>query len=635
MLATVLITTAIAILAMLPGPIMLRGTAAQPGQRAAAATVSLVTMLLATALLGAAASAIGLGQLPAWVLAPVSLAGCAGAWLLRRTARPAPAPVEWQGLALAALMAAFGVFCLTLAIRHGANGSLAVHSWYNADWFKHLGHVHAIADYGVPARDIFGNGGPLYYYWLSYILPGAATAIGGDGWAALTAANTITTALFALTFYGVARMACPSRNLALAATFLGLFVTAPPGFFMQMVFGPGLQSMLEMPLAPKGPALLAIAQFIPQHTLAVVQVLAWALLCRPDSTAPRTARLLSLVSLAAIMTVSVLLGAMLLAAYGLTVLWRKRLKAAPELVAMAVLSGALVLIVGVLQFSDPNSSLASPLFANQPQPIPWYERSATTLATLFGLLGLPLLAVFYIALQWKTRDEPEQFVRQFSTFLLVSAFALAVLTEAATPPRIAIETLIRAVIPAGIGIALMAAWAFAAVQRKGGLAKRLTWIAVAAMVIVALPCAYIRTAWIARFGDLYTTEIPADDMRAMARLRVLSGPREVVWQYPEPPVLAEPSGGDAWAAVMAGRTVDNSQRATDFAAVKPTIDASTRFFAGEPEPIPAHVGWVYLSRVLHPQTYDALLRRMREDGAWRERACYPDACLFERRDAAK
>ena len=153
--------------------------------------------------------------------------------------------------------------------------------------------------------------------------------------------------------------------------------------------------------------------------------------------------------------------------------------------------------------------------------------------------------------------------------------------------------------------------------------------------MVALPTAVAGTAWVGNFGDANTTLIPGDDMRAMEDLRAQSDARDVVWQYPENPFLAYPSGRDAWAAIVAGRTVINSQRATDYAAAEPMIALSERFFAGDNVPVPAQVDWVYLSRALHPASYNALLARMQKDTGWLQASCYADACLFSRVRSAR
>ena len=153
---------------------------------------------------------------------------------------------------------------------------------------------------------------------------------------------------------------------------------------------------------------------------------------------------------------------------------------------------------------------------------------------------------------------------------------------------------------------------------------------VVALTLIALPCAYIRTAWMTNFSDEHTTFVPLDDRRALEALRERSEPADLVWQYPEPPLFSRQRGGDNWSVVLAGRAVPNSERATDYAAAAPAIEASEKWFAGEDVLLPDAIDWVYLSRVLHPETYDDLVLLMRQDRGFREGACYPNACIFGR-----
>lgn len=626
MISTALLTLAITAACMLPGILLLRGVAGRPGQLAAAATASLAVMLLVAALVGQIAAWAGLGHLPAWIIAPISIPlSAAVLWLSRDCGFSLIRP-EWQGLVFMALMVGFSFLSLSLGMEKTADGGLLAHSWYNADWFKHMGHVHGIAIGGLPARDIFGGGAPLHYYWLSYIPSGAATALAGDAWTALAVFNAIITALFAMSFYGIIRLvAVPT--IALASCIIGVLVSAPIALFKQAIAG---ASMVElMAVAPSGPALLNVAQIIPQHTLVTTMLLAAALLHRPGGSMPRAIRILALVSLATALTISILLGAILLGAYGLLQLWQRRTAAIPELAIMAISAGALVLILGVLQLGNAGSSLDSPLFGNT-TTLPWPRRIIDGWSIILVSAGLALPAALLALRYWKPQGSAERHAREFAVILIIATFAFVALTQALTPPRLAIEVLIRAAIPISIAVAVIGAGMVQAAWNSGKPSRWRAVTAVSALLIVALPTAIAGTAWIANLDDRYTTLIPDDDMRAMADLREQSDPLDRVWQYPETPFLAYPSGRDAWAAIVAGRIVINSQRATDYAAAEPLIALSERFFAGETVVIPSQADWVYLSRALHPASYEALVLRMRGDTAWAQRSCYADACLFSR-----
>jgi hypothetical protein len=635
-------TLAFAVLAMAPGWQVMRGRELHPGIVSAAMAASLVLVMLASALIGIAVNIASGAQLPAPVMAPVALGSIAAVSFAARQRGPhSPgaashwAPIEWEGLAIGILFSAFGLFSLDLAIAETRDGGLFVHSWYNADWFKHIGHVHALANYGLPARDIFGGGSRLYYYWLFYVLPGSGSAIGGDSWAALSTANAVITMLFAATLYGLVRLVA-KRRIALVVTALALFATAPIGFFLAGVFGDGLQALLDMPQAPKGPALLSISQFIPQHALAATLFMSWALLARVEKReGARLAWAMALVALASVLTISTLLGATLLIAYGLAELYRRRLSAVPELSGMVIASGLFAAALAVIQLANPDSALESPLLDNSEDLRPWFERAGGALMQLFGFCGPPLSIALFLLIRWKPQEPEALFARIVSLCLIASSVLAVAATQIIAPERLAVETLIRAVIPAAIGVALVWGWAAASGWQAGGRLRTITVAAGVALAVLALPCVYVRTTWMADFDDDYTTFVPAVDRAILSQLRRLSEPEDLVWQYPETPVLAQSRGDDNWSVIFAGRTVPNSERATDFDPAARSIELSRRFFEGEAVTVPRTIDWVYLSRNLKPDGFDAARANLRAHPAWKEVQCYEDACLFSRRESIR
>ncbi len=227
-----------------------------------------------------------------------------------------------------------------------------------------------------------------------------------------------------------------------------------------------------------------------------------------------------------------------------------------------------------------------------------------------------------------------QFARRLALCLAGAAFAGVMLSKALLPPRVSIEILIRARLLLSIAIALVGAWAMVSALKATQKTKRVAVIVLIMLVLAALPAAIVRTVWLADFGGRAETEVPPDDLRVLAHLREKSEPSAIVWQYPEPPHPANPSGEDAWVPIFAGRTVLNSLRATDYSTTAPYIALSERYFAGEDVPVPAQANWVYLSRSLHPETYESLLTDLSNNPAWMRRACYRDACAFERADLA-
>ncbi|WP_298465014.1 hypothetical protein [uncultured Erythrobacter sp.] len=638
MIISIAATVLLALLAMAPGWLLMHSKADRSGQFGAAMAASLTVVMLVTALIGTVWHAATGGQIPAASMAGVSVLGIVivGAFIRRGAAYQSPSPplvIEWEAFALAAGFVAFGFLSMALAIATTPDGDLLIHSWYNADWFKHIGHVHAIANSGLPARDIFGGNEPLYYYWLSYTLPGAGAALGGDTWAALATANAIITALFCFVFYGLLRFVAPRRSALLIAS-LGLFIIAPLGFFIAL-FGDGLQALLDVPQAPKGPALMTIAQFIPQHSLAATVLVGWAVLAydRPERGS-NTPHHLALAALAALLPVSTLLGATLLIGYGFIELYRRRLAAVPELAIMVVAVGVLAALLNVVQLGNPDSALESPLLNNPEDIRPWFERASNGGMLLFGYCGVPLFAAVVALVRWKPTEPTGIYARAVAFCLILASFVAVVGTQALAPERLAAETLIRAVIPAAIGTSVIGAWAFAAAMRSEAKYHYGAMAAIAAMTIIAAPGIYVRMAWMTDLTDDWTTRIPANDRGALADLRRLSDPQDQVWQFPEPPILARERGHDSWSATIAGRAVPNSERATDFTIAAKFIDQSKRFFEGEDVPIPEQVEWIYLSRILAPDGYEVTKMRLVGAPEWKMASCYADACLFQRRESS-
>ena len=634
---TFVLVVAIAVLASIPGVLLLGNTNGKPGAVAAAATVSLVAMIVITAIIGQIAGLTG-QTIPAISIVPFSLAaivatvkfangGMSFSQILRNT--------EWEGWILALVLVFGGFASLAIGFEETPNGALMIHSWYNADWFKHMGHVHGLANYGIPAKDSFGGGHPLHYYWISYIWSGAAASVTGDGWTALAAVNAVTTIYFGLLYFALIRMAGISRLFSLGLGLLAIIVCTPAGITILLLQGYTAEQFLTSGLSPNGPALLALAQVIPQHTLALSTLLAFFITVQPGYEERKPLKVMALLALASIMTVSILLGMTLLISYGLLSLYRDRHTAVPELVVMVLGSAALVFALGVLQVNNPQSAIESPLLQNGDPILPGWRLALASSIKVISLAGFPAVLAGFVIWKWHPHHSREQYARQVVIVLILGALLASMGAQLLLTTRLAAETFIRAALPTAVGTAVACAWAFNTAWHSGVRARRIAVLAALLLTAVALPSLVVRMAWIGNFGDEYTTIIPLDDRRVLAELRSRSEPDDIVWQYPEKPLVGDPAGGDAWAVVFAGRTVANSERATDYSLALPEIDKTKRFFAGENIEVPALIRWIYLSRTLHPQSYDSIRDRLKSDRVWRGVVCYADACLFQRRRSDK
>lgn len=632
MILTVLIFAGLFLLAILPGLVLCGGTQRTIGGFAAIATMSLVISMLATALLGVAINALMDVHLPSIALAPVSLMLLAGAVLRTRTLNIIWPAMEWEALGAAALFLGYGVIAHQLAFTHAMDGSLLVHAWYNADWFKHVAHVQAVAGWGLPARDIFGGAQPLHYYWLSYVLPGAASAIGGDAWEALYLANLTYAFLMMLNFYGLVRATGASARLSAILVLLATIVTGRIEIWRFFASPTGISRLLAGPDAPPEPALVSLALYIPQHALALALLLSWAVTTLTGQSVPARLRWLTLLALAAVMTISTLFGGMLLGIYGLVELMRRRLAALPELGMMALGSILLVLLLNVVKFSDPTSSVASRVNPPSGMTYPTLMVAGGQIVAAFAAaLGVTLLAALYALFKVTPRSHVERNLRHFSAALIVVPFLALPLAAITLGPSLAHEVFLRALNPPAIAFGILGGWVFSRAYATGGYRRRLAVLTSAVLVVLGLPAAIVREMWHGWQGDRFTTTIPTDDLAVLAALNNRTPSDIIIWQYPEAAFLARPPGRDVWAPIFGGRAVLASDRATDQRAARADLDLTRRFFSGVDVPIPARVGGIYLSRVLHPASYELLLSRMRMRPEWSEESCRPSACLFRRR----
>ena len=625
MILSIVATLVFALLAMAPGWLLVRGWATRPGMVSAAMTASLTVVMLVTAVLGIIAKAALGVSVPVLLFPFIAILAFGAAIAFRHSDNRVSTPPEWQGLALGVVFLTYSFFVQWIAVREGADGSLLVHSWYNADWFKHLGHVSAIANYGVPAVDNFNHADTLHYYWLSYILPAAGVAVGNHGWAALAAANSVVVLLFGSVLYGLIRYAGANRTIALAIGIIGIFASAPVATLYQMLFGIGLEEILSYTAAPKGPALLTLLPYTPQHLLALALLVSWFLL-----RDHKNARWLALGALASVMTISVLLGAVLLVAYGLCRLWTGRIKAIPELVLMVLLSGLTVVVLQVVQIGDIDSSIESPLLTNDTVHLPLQDRISASLGLVASTVGIPFLVTILGLYFWHPTEERQRGAKAFALSMIAATLIAAVAAEVLLTERLAIEMRIRAVSLPAIANAIMGAVLVQLAWHAGTRERAFAAVALIAVIAIALPSAALRTVWHGRIGDHFTTTIPQDDRIVLNALRTRTDARAIVLQYPEAPVLAPKRGDDAWAAILGQRAVTANLRATNYPAAVPRIAAATSFFAGEAKAIGAEVDVIYLSRVLHPDTFDTLMKQIDAHPDFKRLECRPDACLFER-----
>lgn len=514
----------------------------------------------------------------------------------------------------------------------GPDGVLA-HAWYNADWFKHLGHTHALLIAGMPPRDIFGGGSPLFYYWLYYPIPALGATIHGDVPTALQAAGIVQTASFWILLYGFIREVGSSPRAAALISLLG-FILFSSDYIVRIAIH-GMDPMFWTDFNVHSSFLFRLNFYIPQHQLLFSGLLSWALLgVIAPPTFGYTLRLLAHAPIVAASAVSTLLGAVCLGIFAAIKFLLPGYSLKYRLLSIPTVTIAFFALLFLLQVVDPSfggATMASPAFTNPPPQGQHFERLARVIVEIVGRLslGLPLGLLGFLC-RARLPNEHGPMLLLATTFTCAGLGAYTLGHTLLPNARLAQELAMRAALPASIG--LLAGIAMLTLHYRQLFSDHLVPVA---LIGVASLSGLVTTAldfvWHHRSSAAWRTHVPSDDLRVLTYLNHSSRPEALVLQYPEPPYLAG-GGRDTWVPIFAGRTVLASDRSTNYHAAVPTLDVIRRFYSGEEHAtVPPTANWIYLSRALHPGTYDTLQTRLTADPEWRKRLCLPDACLFERR----
>ena len=633
MLATL---AAIAIFALLslPGWLLAMHRPYPVWVHVAAGFCSQVTIMLAAALLALVLP----GQLDIRAVLLLALLAALAAGLMSHS-RGWHLPLRPTGWALLVpLLATLTAALMTWSAISVGNDGLVVHAWFNADGFKHLGHVQALSAFGLPARDIFGDGDPLAYYWLFYILPGMGAALHGDAAMALIACGLVQTFAFWIVVYGLLRSAGANVRWATAFSLVAWLSPSLDGLLaLAQLRWDLMTSATTVNVEGIGGSLLHATTmlraglYIPQHQLMLAGLLSWATLAiMPRATVRPPLRWLSLAPLVGAGAVSTLLGASCLVVFGLTTLLDGRTPLRHRIAHIAAVGVAALAVPLVLGVVAGNSGLDSPIFASASHAGPPLHRLALILPGMIPAFGVILAGAFGLWRGLARPDLPEESrnVLTFALALALAGTAILLATAMLDSPRMILEIQLRTSLLPYLGLTFGCAWLLRpAAAGAQGLPPPALVIA-GPLLLVGLITPLHDSIWHGHSTAPWTVQVPSDDLAILARIGSATPRDSVVLQYPELPFVA--GGRDVWTPIFAGRMVFASDRATQWGAQAGRLQQLTAFFADQ-GPLPAgDFGFVYLSRALHPQTYDQLMVRMADTGGWTPALCLPDACLWAR-----
>lgn len=636
MLLSIAVACGIFALLSLPGWILVARTTEKIWVYLAAGFCSQAAVILLTALL----SLLVPGQLPVGYTALVALGLSLAAFACRPRGegRVLPAFDPWAFVVPVCAMLAGGL--ITRGAISMADGDLLVRAWFNADGFKHLAHVQALAGLGLPARDLFGAGDTLAYYWLFHVIPGLGAAVQGDAARALIASGLVQTFAFWIVVYGLVRMAGANGAWAALFTLIGWLAPSLDGLVALILsrFDPvvaasevnieGVNAALL-----NGSTLFRASLYLPQHQLMLAGLLSWGTLAivHPPPLA-RAVRLLALAPLIAAGAISTLLGVACLAVFALTSLLNRKdtlLRCLSRIAAVGVLAMCVPLVLGIVELGSDNG-LNSPAFANRSLDYPAGLRFLLAIPGLLFVYWVGLLGLVGLQAAWRKRPLPGSQAPVFNFALALTAVGLGglLLSTLVDHQRLILEFQLRVSLLGWLGLIIAAAWLLrgeeAGTQKLAGVSMA------GAILLLALGLAtpILDGVWHVALAARWVVRIPQDDLAVLDALARDAPPNAVVLQKPELPAVS--GGQDVWVPILAGRTVHVSPRTTHWKDQKDRYEQAAAFFHGS-EAMPAgHFDYIYLSRALDRDRYDVLLSRLEQAPDWRRKLCLANACLWER-----
>ncbi len=637
MLLSIVVACGIFAVLSLPGWILVAGTTDRAWVYLAAGFCSQIAVILLTALV----SLVVPGQIPVTsaLIVTLFLSAAAFVWRPRGAGRVLPAFDPWAFAVpvIATLVAG----AITRAAISMDNGDLLVRSWFNADGFKHLGYVHTLAAFGLPARDIFGDGAPLAYYWFFHLIPALGAALHGDAAKALIASGLVQTFAFFMLVYGLVRAAGANGPWAALFTLIGWLSPSLDGLTALglshfNLAAAATQYNIEGVNAGllNGSTLFRASLYLPQHQFMLAGLLSWGMLeiAYPSSQA-KAVRILALAPIVSAGAVSILLGAACLIVYAAATimnrdepLWR----CIGRIAVVVVLALCVPFLFGVVGMTPGDSGLDSPLAADRPWEANAGIRFLLALPGLVFVYWIALLGLVGLRRGWRERPLPDEKRRAFNFGLALAAVGLLglLISSLVDHQRLVLEFQLRVSLLAWLGLTIAAAWLLE--ENKAGSQRLVAISKPAAVLILALGLAtpILDAIWHGASAERWVVRIPKDDLAVLDAIE-RSTPRDaLILQKPEPPYLL--GGRDTWAPIVAGRTIITSYRSTHWHDQKREFDQTKAFFDGKGPLPPGQYDYIYLSRALDPKTYDLLLERLAAASGWQRSVCLPNACLFGR-----
>lgn len=503
--------------------------------------------------------------------------------------------------------------------------TLQYRAFFNADFFKHTAHVESIARAGLPPEDAFAAGHRLAYYWIQYLVPGAAVRLSGSaitGDRAVLATGVFQTAVLGIVLFAAARRVTRRPGMAALACTLALLSLSLDGLAQQLRHLP-YSPMLRMMVMNQSPhditflfgaqsaiaavGFLRLNLYTPHHQLAIVLLAAWvALLPRRGARAFGIADASRLALILPLPGISLMTGgvAALVMAAGEWVRGRRRARIA----AAGAMVGAFALCfaTGML---DPVAASGDPFlrFLTRSRP-PLWERLAWGPVQI--LTGFGVTALLSAAVLWRFR-------RFRSPVGLAILLPLAILFLAELLPdgrRLTREAQYKTSYVLNFGFLLgTALWLELRCWRRSVPVL----VSAIALAIAGLVSPVHDVIWFSTLTPRWTTAIPREDFATLRWIRGSTVPTLVFQQPLEKPTILR--GRDAWVPIFGGRAVRLAPRspwAADAALerasrlLETTVPAAERLALARELRVDA----LFVSRALEPLGFEGLTASLERSG---------------------
>ena len=467
MFLSIAVACAIFAVLSLPGWILVARTTDRMWVYLAAGFCSQAAVILLTALI----SLVVPGQIPVMSAIFVALLLAGTAFLLRPRGTGPLLPVFDPWGFVVPVCATLAVGVITRAAIAMEDGDLLVHAWFNADGFKHLAHARSLANFGLPARDLFGGGETLAYYWLFHVIPAIGISLHGDAARALVASGLVQTFAFWILVYGLVRAAGANGPWAAVLTLIGFLSPSLDGL-TALVLSEFDASVAATEFNIEGvnagllnaSTLLRASLYLPQHQFMLAGLLSWGVLATDDGAErPRAVHGLALAPLVAAGAISTLLAVPCLLVYAITSVLNRRgsmTRCLAQIGLVIVLAVGVPLVLGIFNVGAAKSGLESPVFTSRPTDFTAGQRLMLAIPGLLAAFWVGLFGLAGLRAAWRERPLPEEQRRVFHFALVLTAVGLVglLLSTLVDHQRLALEFQLRVSLLAWLGLIIGAAW---------------------------------------------------------------------------------------------------------------------------------------------------------------------------------